>query len=219
MMRPVEPKDLVILVADADAELGLGAVFRRPDALGIRGPSFEFRRHIQRDPGCRVGAHDFLRTDLPRFRHALVVFDFHGCGWEGHADRMRVEEEVEKNLRMNGWEDRAAVVVIAPELEAWVWSDSPNVESILGWTRRDLSMRQWLQANGQIVSVEGKPEDPKTAMHLVLRHTGKRYSAALFSQLAEEVSFTRCQDPAFRKLVETLRKWFPSEAVPIRRNR
>jgi hypothetical protein len=33
-------------------------------------------------------------------------------------------------LFTSGWENRAAAVVLDPELEIWVWSDSPEVEAV-----------------------------------------------------------------------------------------
>jgi hypothetical protein len=54
-------KDLIVLVADADMEAAVRGLLSRPSALGIRPISFDVKRHVQRDAGCRSGAHDLLR--------------------------------------------------------------------------------------------------------------------------------------------------------------
>jgi hypothetical protein len=62
-----------------------------------------------------------------------VLFDYYGCGAEHEMAPEEIEDEVEEKLSRSGWEDRARCVVIDPELEVWVWSDSPEVDRCLGW--------------------------------------------------------------------------------------
>ncbi len=123
-------RELVILVADLDAENAMRGVLQRWQSLGIRkledGKGVDIHRHPQRDAGCRSGAETFLDGFVRTHSNALVVFDHHGCGWEGRSAQ-DVEIDLEKRLSDVGWAGRCSVVVIAPELEAWVWSDSPNV--------------------------------------------------------------------------------------------
>ena len=48
--------------------------------------------------------------------------------------REEIETEVEGRLHKNGWAvDAVCVVVIQPEIEAWVWAGSANVAAALGW--------------------------------------------------------------------------------------
>lgn len=201
--------DLIALVADIDAENALRGIFSRPQSLGIRPITERIDRHVQRDSGCYRNAPEYLRPFVGQFRRALVVFDQHGCGHD-EVPRDQLEADVEERLARNGWADRAAVIVVAPELEAWVWSDSPIVARVLGWRGEMRRLQEWLQSNGLLGAGRGKPLDPKVCFLRALRQARRGYSAILFRRLAEQVSLERCTDPAFLKLKETLRHWFPA---------
>lgn len=112
------------------------------------------------------------------------------------------------DLERNGWEKRAAVVVIDPEFEDWVWSRSPKVEEVLGWATRSPSLRETLEANGFVASGQVKPDRPKEAALFALERAGILRSSALFYQLATRSSWKGCQDASFQKLLGILQKWF-----------
>jgi hypothetical protein len=99
--------------------------------------------------------------------------------------------------------------VIAPELETWVWSDSPRVDRVLGWNRDDLSLREWLREKGLLEEGAVKPTEPKRAVELTLRTVRTPRSSSIYFELAQRVSTDRCTDPAFEKLRRCLREWFP----------
>lgn len=201
--------DLVILVADKDLESAIRGLIGRHPALGIRPVRYKLLVHPEHDPGCYRRAADLLRPAQATHEYALVVFDFEGSGATG--DRQNAEGVVFGELSRSGWADRAAVIAIAPELEQWVWSDSPEVDQCLGWVP-DLSagtVRDWLEAEGFWQADAAKPQRPKEALERVLRRLRRPRSAALYGKLAERVSFKRCNDPAFLKLCETLQAWFP----------
>ena len=203
-----KPADLIVVVPDGDMETTVRAIFKRSSALGIRSISFDVKRHLQRDAGCRSGAHDFLRLWLRSFRYALVIFDHEGCGREDRSPE-DVEIEVEKRLEANGWRGRCAVVVIAPELESWVWSDSPVVDEVLGWRGRHPGLREWIRLKTEYwQDATAKPERPKEAFESALRAVRKPRSPALFESLAEKVSIERCEDRSFTKFKALLRSWF-----------
>ena len=100
-------------------------------------------------------------------------------------------------------------MAIDPEVEVWVWTDSPHVASVLGWQDQPLPLREWLNREGWLLSGAHKPENPKKAMIEALRRTQRPRSSALFLELAARVNTNRCIDPAFLKLKEVLRAWFP----------
>lgn len=200
-------RDLVALVADKSMEATLRGLLRRPEALGTRAISCEIYSHPAFDAGCRARGPTFLRTFCNQFQHALILFDREGSGRDA-ADPRELERQIEKDLARNGWEDRAAAIVLDPELEIWVWSDSPEVDRVLGWSGREPPLRQWLVENAFLASPSGKPARPKEALLNALRHVGKPPSAALFRQLSERVSFRRCTDRAFQKLHGQLVNWF-----------
>jgi hypothetical protein len=150
---------------------------------------------------------EFLRPFRNQYTHALVVFDHEGSGREAMA-REDLESALEKELAQNGWRvDAARVVVLEPELEAWVWSPSPHVATVLGWSDWE-SLRQWLEARELLEPNATKPARPKEAMLAVINHRRLPRSASRFRKLAERVGHAGCQDPAFNKLRESLRAWF-----------
>lgn len=207
-MEPNTVMDLIIVVPDADMEAALRALLSRPTALGIRQITFDVKRHLQRDAGCRSGAHDFLRLFLKDFRYAMVIFDHEGCGREVMT-REIVEIEVEKRLEANGWHSRCAAIVIAPELESWVWSDSPVVDDVLGWRGRNPALREWIRS--KTIFWQGKnlkPQRPKEAFEAALRAVRTPRSSILFEELGREVSVENCIDPSFIKFRDMLSIWF-----------
>lgn len=203
-------RDLVVLVADKDMKSTLEALLARTDALQIGSIEFDIYAHTQKDPGCRTNADAFLRTFLRSHEYALVLFDRDGCG--DVAPREQIESDVYSRLGSNGWEGRCQVVVIDPELEAWVWSRSPHVADTLGWDTRVSELNSALVEKGYLVaSGDAKPSKPKEAMETALRNSKTPWSSSLFSQLAQRVSFQRCEDAAFEKLKRTLQQWFPKQ--------
>ena len=150
-----------------------------------------------------------LRSFINIYRYALVVFDCHGCGRELSMSPEQIETGVQDVLSRNGWRDRSEVIAINPEIENWVWSSSNHVCNILGWEDTYDSMKSLLVARGFWSIGKEKPSDPKGALEFLLRRTNVQMSSSLFSELAEKVSFSRCNDRAFCKLRDTLRRWFP----------
>jgi hypothetical protein len=207
-MKPkVQAKDLVVLVADKNMEQIMHSLLKRTAALGIRQISYDLFVHPQRDPGCRQRAQIFLRPFCQQYEHALVFFDREGSGAESDS-RDVLEQQVEGRLAKDGWNERAAVVVLDPELENWVWSDSPHVPRLLGWREQSLQLRDWLLAQGFLKEGEDKPIRPKEAVEAVLKQVRKPRSSAIYGELASTVSFRHCVDPAFAKLRSLLEQWF-----------
>jgi len=203
-------RDLILLVADHQIEAAIQGLLSRPRSLAIRPLNAVIRTHPENDPGCYLRAHDLLRASRIRYAHGIVIFDREGCGNEAEP-REALEAEVEERLARNGWGDRARVIVIDPELESWVWSDSPQVDRVLGWTGRMPTLRTWLTETGFLKEAETKPGRPKEVMQAALRLVRKPRSSAVYRELADNVSFRRCVDPAFKKLTTTLQTWFPPE--------
>lgn len=201
-------RDLILLVADKNQEATLSALLGRTQAFRVRPIDHVLRVHPGRDPGCRRGAAEFLRPFCSAFRHAIVVFDREGCGRDDDSAEI-LETEIEKGLHRNGWGERAAAIVIDPELENWVWSDSPEVDRVMGWSGRIPPLRSWLLDRNFPVGPIGKPLRPKEAFEAALREVRKPPSSALFRQMGRVVSLERCTDRAFRKLADRLAEWFP----------
>ena len=207
-MHADRPGDLVVLVADSNAKFAVTGLLSRHRSLRIRSPSHDVYVHPERDPGCCLKAHEFLRGFTAAYSHALVLFDREGRGREDES-RASLENEVNGRLFRSGWGDRSAVIVIEPELDAWVWSRSPHVDSVLGWQGKRPSLREWLENGGHLQPGAAKPSRPKEALDAALRHVRKPRSSSLYRRMAEKVSLERCEDPAFLRLRELLRRWFP----------
>lgn len=206
-MIPDRPKPLVIITADKNAEFAIKELVRRPAALGIRPIDFDCFPHPRRDNGVFNEAHDFLRPFL-EWEYALVMFDLEGCG---HEDEPRdvLEKALEDKLAANGWPGRSRVVVLDPELEAWIWDSSYQVNRILNWPGGADSLKRWICEQGFVRAGEFKPARPKEAFDAALRRRGIKHSSALFRDLAKEFKFENCRDTAFQRLLSTLRGWFP----------
>ena len=141
-------------------------------------------------------------------RHALVLFDHDGCGRESTAPDA-LADEVRQRLEASGWVGRAEAIALAPELEVWVWSDSPHVAKCLGWSERQPSLREWLAATGRWPADQGKPANPKRVMEDALREVRKPRSSAIYLDLASKVSLRGHGEPAFLRFASALRSWYP----------
>jgi len=202
----ISRKDLVILVADDNMKAAIRGLLQRPEALGIRPLSTDVFVHVHRDPGVLNGAHEFLAPFRERYAHALVMFDREGCGREESAEELG--REVQSRLDGAGWIKRSAVIVLDPELEIWVWSDSPHVPEALGVSSDDLAslLRAKYRPEGPV-----KPNHPKEALEEALLRSRTPRSSSIYSWLAQKVSLRRCTDQAFLQLKTCLQQWFPPE--------
>jgi len=203
-------QDLIVLVADLDCRLAVQALLGRHAALGIRQVSYVVEKHPERDSGCFRTCHDLLRERQRQFHYALVMFDREGCGREG-LTTAELEQDVVLRLEQSGWRDRCEVVVLDPELEAWVWSPSPHVDRELGWHDHSPDLRAWLLAEGRLDDRDSKPARPKEALQAALREVRVPWSSDIHARLAQKVGVGRCIDPAFLKFKQTLHKWFSGD--------
>lgn len=207
MNQEVGQRDLYLLAADQDIAYAMKGLLENPARLRIRPITYAIGKHLQRDPGCRTDASQFLRPLIHRYQHALIIFDKHGCG--AHSSRREIQRAVENDLMINGWEDRSRAVVIDPELETWIWNGSNQVPKELGWPGSYQDLKSWLVRKKLWPSDSIKPQDPKKALRAVLRRQKQSVSSTLFGRLARSITIRGCQDPAFNELKEILRTWFP----------
>lgn len=199
--------DLFCLVADRNMEAAVSGLLTRPESLGIRKVSHRIVVHPERDPGCFHRGPDFLRGFRFQADHALIMLDF---AWDGAPGQTgaEVEQLLDERLGQAGMGEWARAVVIDPELEAWVFSDSPHVKRILGWDA-DTDLGTALRSQGFLAGAQGKPSDPKSAMEWSLRRSRTPRSSSIYRNLAERVGTASCTDRAFVRFRELLRLWFP----------
>ncbi|MDX2033189.1 MAG: hypothetical protein SF339_21110 [Blastocatellia bacterium] len=207
----IQRKNLIILAADKDIEYAVKGLLSRTESLGVTPITADIYVHPNRDSGCLRQSTAFLRAYAGQYDHAMVLFDREGCGQETRT-RPELEAGLEESLSQNGWEDRAGVVILDPEIEIWVWSDSPQVDRALGWEGQPLNLRDWLIERGFLASGQLKPMAPKEAMRHALHKVRKAASPAIFHQLARNVGLDRCTDPSFLKFRSLLTQWFPSNS-------
>ncbi len=203
-------KDLIILAADKDMENALRGLLPRHQSLSIRAITVDIFVDSQHDPACAQRGVSFLSIFSQQYRHGLLIFDHQGSGQEIIHPRA-LQERLNHDFAGSSWGERAQAIVLSPELEAWVWSNSPHIEDIVGWRDQSISLKDWLTEQGLLKEGEGKPARPKEAFQAALYQAQTRRSASLYRQLAEKVSFQRCQDAAFLELRAILSKWFPAE--------
>ena len=204
--------DLVCLVADNSMQAAVSELLDRPHALGIRSITKEIPVHQERDSGCCYDPMKVLRAYRGSAKHALIILDH---DWDGVPETTgaALESFIEERLERDGIEGWAVPVVIDPELEAWVFSDSPHVDKVLGWTNRNPTLREALEQQKLWGPKDSKPADPKAALEWVLKTAGRRpISSAYFRNLARRVSTKRCQDRAFLRFRKLLQDWFPPDS-------
>jgi hypothetical protein len=199
--------DLICLVPDKNMEAAVSELLKRHAALKIRPPRAEVVVHPRRDPGVFREGVEFIRPLRDKYRHGLLLLD---AAWEGAPPDAQAALDSElAEARLDDW---ARAIVIAPELEVWVWSDSPHVDEALGWSGREPALRSWLTQNGLWEAEVPKPRDPKTAVERALWEVRKPRSSAIYRTLAQTVSVERCQDSAFLRLRKTFQEWFGAAA-------
>ena len=198
-------KDLVLLVADKNAHFALKGALGRPEALGIRPIELEFRVHPGRDGGTRRTGPEMLALERRRFKHALLVLDFEGCGTD-LPNATELEAQLDGRLSTH-WKEAAKSIVIEPELDVWVWGADNAVEAVIEWPAGK-SVREWLRERGFTFEANEKPTRPKEALEAALRIPGLPRSSALYQTIAEKISLRRCGDEAFIRLRKQLLGWF-----------
>jgi len=202
--------DLVMLVPGKnERETFAGLLSSRQRSLEMRNVGYEILVHPRRDPGCFHEGPDILQPYQRLAQYSLVVLDYEGSGQEGRPPD-DVRNDLKRRLEISGWADRTEVLVLCPELENWVWSDSPEVDQAIGWRGRNPPLRDWLLEQEWWPPGYAKPSRPKECLEAALREARMRRSSAIYRQLAENVSLARCQDEGFRAFRRTIKAWFPS---------
>lgn len=201
-------RDLIALVADRVMLGVLAQVLQRPESLGIRPIDSLVIADSRHDPGCAKMGVRRLGKYARDFDHAILMFDHEGSGRERESPE-EIEASLDAEFRRSAWGDRARAVVVAPELEVWLWGGSPHVDGVIGWTGRSPSLRSWLAEEGWWPQGAPKPPRPKEAFQAAARETRTVPDPRVMEEIARRASHRRCSDRAFLRLRDTLRTWFP----------
>lgn len=200
-------KDLIVLVADKNMEAALKSVLGRHESLEIREISFDILVHPHRDPGCLSNAHTLLQPFYQKYLYSIVIFDREGCGQENKTND-ELEDAVKSLLFERGWADRSGAITINPELESWIWKNSPHVSEVLGWVNGIENLYLWLRQKGYLEENESHPKRPKEALEAVLRNVRKPRSSSIYAELGSRLSLRKCDDASFLRLKSYLQSWF-----------
>jgi hypothetical protein len=201
-------KDLLVVAADKSMQQALKGLLARPQALGIREVEVDIYYHPQHDPACALRGVEFMSDWSDQYHHGLLMFDHEGSGRE-QTHPQELQKTLNEDFANSAWGERAKTVILCPELEVWVWSDSPHVSRVAGWGNGNRQLRSWLIEQEYLQEGESKPTRPKEAFQAALYESRTPRSSSLFLQLAENVSFERCSDTAFLEFKGILQKWFP----------
>jgi hypothetical protein len=178
-------KDLFVLTADADMLVVFRTILGRPDALGIRPISFAIDRHANRDAGVFRNGPELLRA-IPKgdFRYFAVAFDHDGSGCNRPPDDCATS--VQCRLDSFTFKDRSTAIVIAPELEEWLWHDTEAIAN-----------------NVEVDAIPG----PKERLRQVFR---RKPLPRDFEQIAARANLQAWDSsPSFHTMKTTLQNWFP----------
>ena len=140
-------RDLVVLAADKDMEHALRGLLSRYKSLPIREIAFDIFVHPQHDAACATRGVPFLSPLSHRYQHALLILDHESSGRETMSPD-DLQAALNQEFRASAWGERGKAIVLAPELETWVWSDSPHVDAVAGWAERRPRLRQRLNDHG-----------------------------------------------------------------------
>ncbi len=202
-------KDLLVVVPDKTWALVLDALLNRAEAIGVRPISWATATPPGLDSGVRVRGVGVAAAVSRIFRRALLVFDYEGCGDTRQVGE--IEEDLRKHLKHH-WQDRADVVIVTPEIEAWLWRAFPQIGKQIDLSA--IEVKQKLRAKDFMGASDTKPSRPKEAFVWLLREARKVRSAAVYAEIARTASLKveGCRTESFPRFVSLLRKWFPQVA-------
>jgi len=174
-------KDLVVLGPDKNMQFLFEGLLSKAAALGVRTPTHQLDTHLLRDSGC-LDADEFLESQSGRYAHAIVVTNGERSG-RTSMGRAALEAQIEGKLERSGWGQRACAIVVDPGIGRW----------LLEHSFREL----W---------------SPGTAVQPVLEAALRRkkipQSPELYRALGMQLVEEGESDPAWQKLLATLKGWF-----------
>lgn len=209
-MTETARRDIVFLLADKGMEQVVSGFLGRQrfqQSLGCG--QFDFNPRLDlivsptKDSGMPKYACGLLKSYERTHRRAVVIVD---ADWVGSPGATALREQLEQRMSA-GWKE-FAVIVIEPELEAWIMNDNAHLATIF---RCPGDYRELLAEAGWWPGDCAKPPRPKEALEYLKRRHRARATNAEFGKLAAVMSVRQCQDLAFIQLRDQLRAWFPEQ--------
>jgi hypothetical protein len=211
-------RDLLIYAADKNMAEAVGGLLDRDQVhlvIGCAPFAFDSRTDIkvakgQNDPGVVKRADTLMRPFVEEYLNAVVIVDEE---WDGSPGADSIQDRLQAHLIAAGWPtDHALALVVSPEADVWLWSNSDHTATALGWPSWGV-LRSALEQMGFISSDQNKPSRPKEAAEWALARGPKRIprSSRIYRQVSGRVSVRRCEDNALTVFINQLRIWFPHE--------
>lgn len=214
-------RDLIIHLADQHMEAGFRAFFARDNwfhVIGCRKFDIDadsdqdiYRRAGYTDGGIWKHAHTNLIPFKDRYQHAIIVLD---ADFDPHPGAPSLRADIAGNMINAGWSaDSFCVVVIDPELEAWLWAPNLNVAKAFGHGDFE-EMKARLAGEGLWDEGEPKPNDLKRARDRAARLGGMRTGGPIFRGVFGGISKRACDlcvEEGFISMRTALQAWFPAE--------
>jgi hypothetical protein len=235
-------KPLLILAADNECVATLRGFFERKEchkSLGcgpiqLAGVGFDCEKDIRIHPGHDCGVWKdpqlVLLPEKNNYDKTLIILDE---AWDGAPSAADIIADIEKRAEEEGgWQrDRFEVILIRPELEAWIWQRNVHVAEAFEFPGADSEL--WELLNIQALALDkrtkkhsfipfdglndlpawpksdAKPRNPKGVVEAVSIHCRSGPASGIFNEISSKVSVKGCVDEAFGKLRDTLRLWFP----------
>ena len=210
-------RDCVFLTADSTMKQALLGFLTRNDCfrdynLGTAPFKFDQNEDLfssaTMDPGTYTTGEELLKPFQKTHKHAVVLLD---AEWDGSPGADAIRTDLTARIKATGWaEDSFKVIVIDPELEAWIWQRNQRVASALKFNSVPEMVAAVKAAKIAWPEDQPKPSRPKEALEAVA--TKKRkigYSSALHRSITASVTLVGCQDEAFLQLRHILQTWFP----------
>ena len=212
-------RDCVFFTADSTMKQAILGFMSRNDRfahynLGTAPFTFEPNEDLfssaTMDPGTYTTGEELLKPFRNTHRHAVLMLD---ADWDGSPGADNIRNDLTDRILASGWSaDAFKVIVIDPELEAWIWQRNQRVATALKFGSVAEMVKAVHDAKIDWPNGNAKPSRPKEALEAVTtRKRGIGYSSALHRSITATVTLVGCQDAAFLELRHTLQVWFPME--------
>jgi hypothetical protein len=213
-------RELLVYVADGNMAEAVAGLLDRDQAhlaIGCSPFTFDSRTDIkvakgQNDPGVYTRADELMKPFAKDYARAVVIIDEE---WGGSPGATAIMERLQAHLAAAGWSpEHSLALVVSPEADVWLWSDSPHTATALGWASWG-ELRPALERRGFLAPGQTKPSRPKEAAEWALRQGPRRIprSSKLYRQVSGAASIRRCEDNALTLFIKQLCTWFPQENV------
>ncbi len=212
-------RDCLFFVADSTMKQAILGFLTRNDCfsdynLGTAPFAFDPNEDLfssaTMDPGTFAKGEELLRPFQATHRRAVLMLD---AEWDGSPGAATIRDDLTRRIGLTGWlPENFRVIVIDPELEAWIWQRNQRVAKALKFATVPEMVKAVRDAKIDWPDEQAKPSNPKAALEAVAtRRRGIGFSSAIHRSVTSSVTLRGCQDGAFLELRQVLQTWFPQK--------